>query len=60
MYKLNLDTAYCPAQADTDYHERTIEQMLRAQAELQLPRQPEMTTARPLAASRVHTATSSP
>ena len=33
MYKLNLDTAYCPAQADTDYHERTIEQMLRAQAD---------------------------
>ena len=32
MYQLDLTHAYCPAQADTHYHECTIEQMLRAQA----------------------------
>ena len=32
MYQLDLTQAYCPAQADTHYHECTIEQMLRAQA----------------------------
>ncbi len=31
MYQLNLTEAYCPAQADTDYRERTIEEMLREQ-----------------------------
>ncbi|KWV91003.1 class I adenylate-forming enzyme family protein [Erythrobacter sp. YT30] len=34
MYALDLKEAYCPAQADTDYAERTIEGMLREQAEL--------------------------
>lgn len=34
MYQLNLSEAYCPAQADTPYRERTIEQVLREQAEL--------------------------
>ena len=29
MYKLNLSEAYCPAQADTEYRERTIDAMLR-------------------------------
>ncbi len=32
MYTLNLTQAYCPAQADTEYRERTIEQVLREQA----------------------------
>ena len=32
MYQLELTEAYCPAQADTDYRERTIEQLLREQA----------------------------
>ncbi len=32
MYDLNLTEAYCPAQADTPYAERTIAQMLREQA----------------------------
>ena len=31
MYTLNLTEAYCPAQADTDYRERAIEEMLRGQ-----------------------------
>ena len=29
MYQLELTQAYCPAQADTDYRERTIAQVLR-------------------------------
>ncbi|MEL7199775.1 MAG: AMP-binding protein [Pseudomonadota bacterium] len=33
MYALDLKEAYCPAQTDTDYAERTIEAMLREQAE---------------------------
>ncbi|RGP39874.1 Acyl-CoA synthetase family member 2, mitochondrial [Altererythrobacter insulae] len=33
MYELNLTKAYCPAQNDTEYKERTIEAELRAQAE---------------------------
>ncbi|ABC62181.1 class I adenylate-forming enzyme family protein [Erythrobacter litoralis] len=32
MYELDLSEAYCPAQADTPYEERTIEDVLRAQA----------------------------
>jgi len=32
MYQLELTQAYCPAQADTDYRERTIAQVLREQA----------------------------
>ncbi|TRD10853.1 AMP-binding protein [Erythrobacter insulae] len=32
MYQLNLTEAYCPAQADTEYRERTIAEMLREQA----------------------------
>ncbi len=32
MYELNLTEAYCPAQADTEYRERTIEEVLREQA----------------------------
>ena len=32
MYTLNLTEAYCPAQADTPYAERTIAEMLREQA----------------------------
>ncbi len=32
MYDLNLTEAYCPAQTDTEYKERTIEGELRAQA----------------------------
>ena len=32
MYELNLTEAYCPAQNDTDYKERSIEEELRAQA----------------------------
>ncbi|KEO87895.1 long-chain fatty acid--CoA ligase [Erythrobacter sp. JL475] len=32
MYQLNLTRAYCPAQADTPYSERTIEEVLREQA----------------------------
>ena len=32
MYKLELSEAYCPAQADTEYRERTIEDVLREQA----------------------------
>ncbi len=32
MYQLDLKEAYCPAQADTEYRERTIEDMLREQA----------------------------
>ncbi len=31
MYRLSLTEAYCPAQTDTEYRERTIEQMLREQ-----------------------------
>ncbi len=31
MYQLDLTEAYCPAQADTEYRERTIEAMLREQ-----------------------------
>ena len=31
MYQLDLKDAYCPAQADTEYNERTIEAELRAQ-----------------------------
>ncbi len=31
MYQLDLKEAYCPAQADTEYRERTIEEMLREQ-----------------------------
>ncbi len=31
MYQLNLAEAYCPAQADTDYREQTIDAMLREQ-----------------------------
>ena len=31
MYQLDLKEAYCPAQADTDYRERTIEERLREQ-----------------------------
>ena len=31
MYQLNLTQGYCPAQTDTEYRERTIEQMLREQ-----------------------------
>ena len=34
MYQLNLTEAYCPAQKDTDYRERTIAEVLREQAEL--------------------------
>ncbi len=33
MYELELSEAYCPAQADTDYRERTIEEVVREQAE---------------------------
>ncbi|BDI60312.1 class I adenylate-forming enzyme family protein [Qipengyuania nanhaisediminis] len=33
MYQLNLDKAYCPAQADTRYAERTIGAILREQAD---------------------------
>lgn len=33
MYKVELSESYFPAQADTDYRERTIEQVLREQAE---------------------------
>ena len=33
MYELDLKEAYCPAQADTEYKERTIEGVLREQAE---------------------------
>lgn len=32
MYELNLTEAYCPAQTDTEYKERTIEGVLREQA----------------------------
>nr|WP_298925635.1 AMP-binding protein [uncultured Erythrobacter sp.] len=32
MYQLELHEAYCPAQADTEYRERTIEEVLRGQA----------------------------
>lgn len=32
MYQLELTEAYCPAQADTEYKERTIEGVLREQA----------------------------
>ncbi|MEM9501617.1 MAG: AMP-binding protein [Pseudomonadota bacterium] len=32
MYELDLAEAYCPAQSDTEYRERTIEQVLREQA----------------------------
>ncbi len=32
MYKLDLSEAYCPAQSDTEYRERTIEEVLREQA----------------------------
>lgn len=32
MYQLDLTEAYCPAQTDTEYRERTIESELRAQA----------------------------
>ena len=34
MYELDLREAYCPAQTDTDYHERTIEDVLREQAQV--------------------------
>ncbi len=33
MYQLELKEAYCPAQADLPYRERTIEEMLREQVE---------------------------
>ena len=33
MYDLDLKEAYCPAQTDTEYQERTIEGVLREQAE---------------------------
>ncbi|MEP3420626.1 MAG: AMP-binding protein [Erythrobacter sp.] len=35
MYALNLTEAYCPAQADTEYRERTIEQVLREKVAVQ-------------------------
>ena len=34
MYELTLTEAYCPAQADTDYRERTVAETLREQAEI--------------------------
>lgn len=34
MYELDLKEAYCPAQADTEYRERTVEDVLREQAEV--------------------------
>ncbi|MEM7780005.1 MAG: class I adenylate-forming enzyme family protein [Pseudomonadota bacterium] len=33
MYQLNLTEAYCPAQADTPYEERTVAKMLHEQVE---------------------------
>jgi fatty-acyl-CoA synthase len=35
MYELDLKEAYCPAQTDTEYKERTIEGVLREQVEAQ-------------------------
>jgi len=34
MYELNLREAYCPAQTDTEYKDRTIDAMLREQVEI--------------------------